>query len=155
MADKAMSDLVDELIAGAARLDLRKRIATQIRPAVGAHRHVRDSVGQLSLYAANIIGAFVFWLGYDTLPGEARPARRDNAAMRIFQPATTGDVLDLGEEPARFDGRFYADWFTAYFDFVKLNSESVAGRQIDVVQNDRIGKILSGIGRAVQATPVS
>ena len=146
MADKAMSDLIDELIAGAARLDLRKRVAGYIRPAVPPHPSVKDAVVQPALLAANAIGSFVFWLGYDDVDPAQRPAQRGNGA-RVFQPRPPVDIPLLEEQPSSFDERFYGDWFTAYFDFVKMNSESIAGRQIDVEQNGRVGRILAGLGR--------
>ncbi len=148
MTDTAMSSLVDELIAGAARLDLRARVAERIRPAVPANPSVKDAVIQPALHAADVIGAFVFWLGYDGVaPGE-RPARRGNGGVRVFQPRVAVDIPELDEQPSSFDERYLGDWFTAYFDFVKLNSESLAGRQIDVVQNQRIGEIIVGLGES-------
>ena len=151
MGEQSMSDLVDELIAGAARLDLRRRVAGTIRPSVPPHPSVKDAVVQPALLAANAIGSFVFWLGYDGVEPAKRPAQRGSAGVRVFQPPPPADVPDLKEQPSSFDERFYGDWFTAYFDFVKLNTESVAGRQIDIEQNGRIGQILVGLGRGGSA----
>ena len=148
MGEKAMSDLIDELIAGATRVDLRKRVAGRIRPNIPANPSATDAIIQPALLAADAIGSFVFWLGYDEVAPEERPTHRQGTSDRVFQPRTAADLSDLDEQPSSFDERFYGDWFTAFFDFVKLNSESVEGRQIDVEQNDRIGHILSGLNRA-------
>jgi hypothetical protein len=151
--ETAMSDLIDELIAGSVRLDLRGRVADDIRPAIGPQSRVKDAVVKPALLAANAIGAFIFWLGYDKVaPGE-RPTQRNNAAVRIFQPRPPMDFPELEAQPSSFDERYYRDWFTAYFDLVARNSESVAGRSINVEQNSRIGTIITSLAEAARASP--
>ena len=77
--DNVMSDLVDELIAGASRIDLRRQVAAQIRPAIIPQARLKEAVVKPALLAADAIGAFVMWLGYasvrpaSALPGEMSP----------------------------------------------------------------------------------
>ena len=144
--EQAMTTLVDELIAGTMRRDLRKQIAAHIRTVLSPSARVKDSVIKPALLAGNAIGAFVFWLGYDQVPYEERPLQRGNGAIRIFQSPPSTEEPVLHEQPSNFDHRFYSDWINAYFDFVKLNSESVAGQQINLEQNDRLGSILVMLG---------
>lgn len=144
----ALSTLVDELIAGTLRLGLRKRVAADIRRVLSPNARVKDSVVKPALLAADRIGSFVFWLGYDDVEPAARPLQRGTGGRRIFQPQANGDHPVLSEQPSSFDHRFYGDWINAYFDFVRLNSESVAGRQIDVAQNDRVGALLASLTAA-------
>lgn len=141
--DHVMSDLVDELIAGASRLDLRRQVAAQIRPAIIPQARLKEAVVKPALLAANAIGAFVMWLGYASAPPAERPARQDEPSARVFQPRPPMDFPELQEQPSSFDGRFYADWFNAYFAFVDDNAASVKGQRIDVEQNSRLGAILS------------
>ncbi len=153
LPETTMSGLVDELIAGSVRLDLRGRVANGIRPAIRPQSRVKDAVVKPALLAADTIGAFVFWLGYDGVEPAERPAQRNNPAVRIFQPRPPMDFPELEAQPSSFDERFYSDWFNAYFDFVKGNSESVAGRSVDIVQNGRIGSILATLMEPVRASP--
>ena len=143
--ESALSALVDELIAGTTRLDLRKRVAADIRRVLSPNARVKDSVVKPALLAADRIGSFVFWLGYDAVPPAERPLQRGSGGQRIFQPRANGDVPELSEQPSSFDHRFYGDWINAYLDFVRLNSESVGGRQIDVKQNDRVGALIASL----------
>jgi hypothetical protein len=145
MAEKAMSLLVDELIAGASRLDLRHSIAERIRPTLRPHRSVMDQVAAPSLLAADSIGAFVASLGYDALPAAERPLRSGGAQGHVFEMPPPADRPDLGERPAGFDRRFCADWLEAYLDFVDRNVAG-AGRRFDVQQNARLGDILIRLG---------
>jgi hypothetical protein len=151
MTEATMANLVDELIAGAARLDLRGRVANDIRPAIQPQARLRDLVVKPALLAANTIDAFVFELGYDKLPAAERPARRNAPNAKVFDAPPPMEFPKLEEQPSSFDEQFYADWFTAYLDFVARNSESVAGRSIDVEQNGRIGAILGSLGATAAA----
>ncbi len=152
LSETAMSNLVDELIAGSLRLDLRKRVAEQIRPAmVTQHGRLKEIVVKPALLAANAIGAFVFWLGYDEVEPAQRPSPRGKPNVKVFQPAPATDFPQLDEQPSSFDERFYSDWLAAYRDFVLKNSQNFSGRQIDVAQNGRIGAILSTLNAAGRA----
>jgi hypothetical protein len=141
--DNVMSDLVDELIAGASRLDLRRQVAAQIRPAIHSQSRLKDAVVKPALLAADAIGAFVMWLGYASVPPEERPARVDDPNKRVFQPRPPMDFPQLQERPSSFDARFYGDWFNGYLAFVGDNAASVKGQRINVEQNSRLGAILS------------
>lgn len=148
ITEKTMSDLVDELIAGSTRLNLRGRVAGDIRPGIASQPRVKDAVVKPALLAANAIGGFVFWLGYDAVEPAARPTQRNNPAVRVFQPRPSLTFPELKEQPSSFDERFYSDWLNAYLDFVRANAESVDGRRIDVEANGRIGVILTTLGGA-------
>jgi hypothetical protein len=151
--DNVMSDLVDELIAGASRVDLRRQVAEQIRPAIIPQARLKDAVVKPALLAANAIGAFVMWLGYASIPPDQRPARRDEPDSRVFQPRPPMDFPELQERPSSFDGRFYGDWFNAYFAFVDDNAASIKGQRINVEQNGRLGRILSTLGPSQRVAP--
>ena len=146
--ESALTALVDELIAGTMRLELRKRVAADIRRVLSPSARVKDSVVKPALLAADRIGSFVFWLGYDTVDPAERPLQRGAGGQRVFQPRPNGDVPVLNEQPSSFDHRFYGDWINAFLDFVRLNSESAGGRQIDVGQNDRVGALLGSLAAA-------
>jgi hypothetical protein len=145
LTETTMSNLVDELIAGSVRLDLRKRVARGIRPTITPQARFKDRVVKSALLAADEIGAFVFWLGYDEVLPAQRPAQRATPQVRIFQEPTPVDFPQLEEQPSSFDERFYGDWFTAYFDFVSKNADSIEGRLVDIEQNNRIGAIIAAL----------
>jgi hypothetical protein len=149
--EHVMSDLVDEMIAGASRVDLRRMVAAQIRPAIIPQARLKEAVVKPALLAANAIGAFVMWLGYASVPPEERPPRRDAPNSRVFQPSPPMDFPVLQERPSSFDSRFYGDWFNAYFAFVDDNSASIKGQRINVEQNARLGAILSTLNPSERA----
>ncbi|MBV9219043.1 MAG: virulence factor SrfC-like protein [Methylobacteriaceae bacterium] len=146
--EDAMSQLVDELIAGAARTELRARLANEIRPAMGTHARVKDSIVKPAMLAANVVGSFVMWLGYDQLQPTARPTRKDSA--KVFQPRPPMDFPQLDERPSSFDTTFYEDWFTAFIAFVGENAGSVKGQTINVEENARLGEILKTLGTSAR-----
>ncbi|MBV9705447.1 MAG: hypothetical protein JO163_22195, partial [Methylobacteriaceae bacterium] len=146
--EDAMSQLVDELIAGAARTELRARLANEIRPAMGTHARVKDSIVKPAMLAANVVGSFVMWLGYDQLQPTARPTRKDSA--KVFQPRPPMDFPQLEERPSSFDTTFYEDWFTAFIAFVGENAGSVKGQTINVEENARLGEILKTLGTSAR-----
>lgn len=149
MPEKAMTELVDELIAGAMRLDLRARLAEEIRAASGSQNRIKDAVVKPAMVSADIVGAFVMWLGYDRVATTERPNRRDDPRRQIFEPRPPMEFPHLEEKPSSFDQQFYGDWFNGFFDFVKENAGSKNGQNIDVAQNNRLGDILSSLGMPI------
>ncbi len=150
--ESSMTNLVDELIAGSSRLDMRRRVADEIRPEITPHARLKEMMVKPAMLAANAIGAYVFRLGYDQIEPSQRPSRRGSADVRIFAPMPAMDFPRLEDRPSSFDERFYSDWFSAYLDFVAKNAESVAGRAINVEQNDRIGAVLKTLAVGAAAS---
>lgn len=136
------SEFVDELIAGAARLDLESSLAARLRPALSARDAFSRTLAKPALIAADGISAFVMYLGFDGRPAAERPASASGRGIPIFAPRDVGTAPRLSEQPARFDQAFYSDWFKGFLAFVDENAMSLKGRHVNLEQNAALGQLL-------------
>lgn len=148
----SMAELAVELIGGASRLNLAERMAERIRRSSFIQK-AQDSVQQASILLAAAINHYVDYLGYDALPPQQRPQVTGAHGTRpVFQvPVSTHDASGIAAEPNNYADRFIEDWAFAFFRLVEDNATGERGRQVDLVQNARLGKLLDGLRKAVAA----
>ncbi len=134
-------ELVDELVAGARRLDLRAALIKSLRREITSHRRLAIALARPALVAANILNAYVMWLSMDGLAAEARP-RRTGSRDPIFASPPETDAVVLSEEPSYPEQGFYEDWFVAFQQLVSDNVATREGQVIDIEQNERLGAVI-------------
>ena len=134
-------NLVDELIVGANRLDLARLIAARIEAETGAERDVDRRVLVAAMCAANTIGEFVMWLGFNDARSNSRPRRKGRTETPIVPPRKVVDLSRL-EVASTDDERFHADWTQAFMTLVGENAANLRERDLNTEQNRRLGQLL-------------
>ena len=134
-------NLVDEMIVGASRLDLAPMIARRIETETGAETDAERRVMVAAMCAANTIGEFVMWLGFNDARSNSRPRRKGRTETPIFPPRKAVDLSRL-EADDETDERFHADWAQAFMTLVGENAANLRERDLNTEQNRRLGQLL-------------
>lgn len=140
--------LAAELLLAVRRLDLRGQLGARIRTDLAFVKGVNERLMRPAMLAADALGGFVAWLGFDRLAEENRPkAGRDQRP--IFRArAADDDMPGLGPVAEAWDAAFTLDWVTG---FVRLTEDNVRGTTadaVDIAANAALGKMLSTLKSA-------
>ncbi len=138
----ALASLVDELIVGAARVDVEGTIAERIETATSGESDVGRRVAIAAMCAATTIGEYVMWLGLADSRSNSRPRRKGKRETPIFPPRAAIDLSRMEEQEAESDERFFADWSQAFMILVADNAASLRERDLNADQNRRLGQLL-------------
>lgn len=69
--------------------------------------------------ASTVLGDFIAWLGYASVPVADRPASRVNKGQTVFAPPAQADIsrrlTKLGEQPTRGNASYVYDWLVALY----------------------------------------
>ena len=147
MPKASMSVVVSELIGGARRLSLHEEMAQRVRHITAFRQKLDQAVAKPALVAANIVNAYVNWLGFDGAEPSRRPTvGRGDAKRPIFasRPLVHG-APSLPAQATPYDQMQYVDWLAAFMRLVEDNASTVDGREIDVQQNARIGALIGAL----------
>ncbi len=137
------SSLVQEILTASRRLDLRGRIAQDLRTRASfQHRNPGAAQKPVMLVEAGING-FVHMLDFDRMPLAQRP-RPSGTDRPVFapRPAMTGPPV-LGDTPAAYDYVFHVDWIFAVARLFEDNVQDQAATGLDIDANERLGKLLT------------
>jgi hypothetical protein len=135
-------NLVDELIDGAKRQELKDAITERVRKATSFRQKLEEAVAKPVTIAQDIINGYVDYLGFDERPLAERPtAGRDKRPVFAPRPPV-GDYPPLGEEPTAYDQAYYVDWITGFVRLVEDNVRYRDGSSVDVVANTRLGGLI-------------
>ncbi len=111
--------LCDLLIIASYRLNLPDQLEEMLQAGDG-------SQAQEITAACNVLGDFVNWLGYASVPQTSRPASRVNKGATVFAPAAQAQasrrLTKLGEVPARGNASYVYDWLVALYTRALENS---------------------------------
>ncbi|MBL8250945.1 MAG: type III effector HopL1 [Candidatus Competibacter sp.] len=145
-----MADFVKELIDGAQRLKLEDRIETLVRQVTGFRMKFEQIVALPARLTANLLNAYVAFLGYDALALEQRPMLPLASGPRpVFPPrAVPNGGPQLSEQQSSYDQDYYTDWIRAYLDLVERNARNRDGRDVDLAANRRLGELLTRLRAA-------
>lgn len=142
---QCIEGIVGELITGANRLNLLNRLTKVInRNEVGASK--RDQIVERQVFSVTTeIADFLAWLGFDQMPVAERPAShvRDGQIFEIAEVEKINNLPKLSNYTGDYTKNYLADWFIAFMEFAQSNAGHSAGREIDAVQNARLGEILN------------
>ncbi len=143
MPRSSLLQLVDELIAGATRLDIEERIAREIETMMADAPDAAHRIARAAMCAANIIGDYVMWLGCNDAHSNNQPRRKGRGETPIFPPKVATDVWAGGSDDPDFDREFLADWSQAFLRLVDDNAHDLVGRNIDAGRNAKLGELLA------------
>jgi hypothetical protein len=148
---RVVSDVANQLIIGAERVNLAEQVAAAGRAAtdLAALRwdDVADRIVTIALYRFN---TFVAELGFSDVPFAKRPGfpkGEVSAERRIFEPRPDpGDHLPLlGDAPETFELRRFIDWGIAFLAMGVANLSFGGGRELTDEQNAALGNILRNL----------
>ena len=150
---RIVDDLVQEVIVGAHRLKLTETIAQSVRAHVqSANVRWDDVADRASCIATSTINDYVSYLGYGDLPENKRPGfpeppKEPTRAIFAAPPKVDGSPA-LGAARLPLEQLFFVDWGVALRQLGLDNISFAGGREIDEVQNRRLGQILETIAIA-------
>ena len=134
--------LVNEMMTAARRVELRDRIAADLRARASfQHRNPGAAQKPIMLVEAGING-FVHMLDFDRMPLAKRP-RPPGSERGVFAPrvAVVGQP-SLGEVPAAYDYTFHVDWIVAAARLFEDNVQDPQASGLDIVANEALGGLL-------------
>ena len=137
-----LASLVDELIVGAARIDLEGTIGSRIEMSVAGEADPDRRVAVAAMCAAGVIGEYVMWLGFSDSRSNSRPRRKGKREIPIFPPRPAVDLARLTEAEAVSEDRFFADWSQAFSMLVAENAAALREGDLDADENRRLGQLL-------------
>lgn len=137
-----LASLVDELIVGAARLELEASIAERIEMSAGTETDTERRVAIAAMCAAGAIGEYVMWLGFTDNRSNSRPRRKGKREIQIFPPRPAADLSRLEAGVTESEERFFADWSQAFTMLVAENAADLRERDINADENRRLGQLL-------------
>ena len=140
--------LVNEIMTAARRLDLRDRIAQDLRDRASfQHRSPAAAQKPIMLVESGING-FVHMLGFDRLPLEQRP-RPHGSDRAVFtpRPVLSGPPV-LAETATAYDYEFHVDWIVAAARLFEDNVQDPAASGLDVPANEALGAMLKRLETA-------
>ncbi len=135
-----LNALCDLLIVASYRLDLPGLLNASLQSGDG-------SMAQEITCASNVLGDFVNWLGYASVPQSARPASRVNKGATVFAPAAQAQaskrLTKLGETPARGNASYVYDWLVALYARAIENIGYRHPHDISDLHREKLRKLLS------------
>ncbi len=149
MPRSSLLQLVDELIAGAARLRLEERIATEIESLIIDETEEDHRARKAALVAASVIGDYIMWLGFGDANANNLPRRKGRAQTPIFQRPASMDVWAESSDGTGFDQQFLIDWSQAFQTLVADNVSDLAERPVEAERNRRLGELLQRLSLAL------
>lgn len=142
---KGLLLIVDELIAGTHRLDLEARIAAEIEALIIDDPEGEHMPSRAALVAANLIGDYVMWLGFDDVRSNAHPRRKGRAGSPIFPPRSATDAFADAGGGSNAGRAFLTDWSQAFLALVSANAEELGQGPRDAERNRRLGEFLADL----------
>ena len=136
------ANLVNEIMTAARRLELRDRIAQDLRTRASfQHRNPGAAQKPIMLVEAGING-FVHMLDFDRVPLDRRP-RPTGSDRAVFtpRPPLQGQPV-LGEAPAPYDYVFHVDWIFAMARLFEDNVQDPVASGLDIPANETLGGFL-------------
>ena len=146
-----MTDLTQELIAGARRCRLERELAEKIEKLSFLDRP-EVAVNKPAVLAARLINGYVAKLGFDRVPAEQRPQVdfEDGTNRPIFlERPPADDLAGLLEVRPAMGNEFVTDWVFAFFRLVEDNTQTMDGLDYDIAQNTRLGELIQSLPEQV------
>ncbi len=145
ISTEQLTALTAEISLLARRLNLRDRLAEQLRR--NAALFTSGSLkGETQVLLAEMeIGNFVYYLGYHSVPLSERPMTRGlKGEHHVFEPREApNDILILPEHPVPYHERFVRDWISAMVQRFEENAGASSLDGIDPAANEALGRIIT------------
>lgn len=147
LGDMAASELIAEMIHGARRVGLSRKIADGLTD-ISFGLDVEKQAGPASILSAESINAFVAALGMNTVAMEKRPQVQgsDGTTRPVFAPRQSVDRIEiLPEHPRPAAEDHWIDWVFALEALFIENAKDGNNGVANVEQNLKLGRILGGM----------
>lgn len=141
MPRNALVNLVDEIIAGANRLKLDKKVASHIEQVTEGETDTEDRIAKAALCISNAVGDYVMTLGYNDVMLNSHPRRKGREQKPIFPPRNAVGLAAI-EDGSDLDKEFQADWSHAFMTLIDDNATGLREQEINDEQNRRLGRLL-------------
>lgn len=145
MPRQALLDLVDEMIIGAVRLELDRRIAEATSRLLAGSSDRREAIAKAAACASRAISDYVTSLGFDNVLSNAQPRRKGRDGAPIFAPrgaVTPAALADATVTASSATSDFNSDWMQAFLSLVDDNVTGLRERDISDEQNRQLGRLL-------------
>lgn len=137
MKPHTIRPFIERLEKLADTLGIEKTIAERLRLQCSHNNALTQSGEKQAVICAEIIGRFVTYLGYETMPEDARPALPANGRAIFSRPEAPVDFPQLPEKPAVYLDNFFQDWVLGL-----LRRLEEGGPNFDIEANKQLGTIL-------------
>ncbi len=148
LSQSAANDLTSEMIHGLRRLRVIDDMRSQLK-AIDYGMTVDKQAPPAAIVCAEYINGFVFTLGADRLPLDARPVVElgEGRHRPIFAPRPEVDTaMNLPAEPRAAATETCSDWVYALDLMFADNARDTDAGEINIEQNLALGRILRGLG---------
>lgn len=143
MPRQALLDLVDELVIGAVRLELDRRIAETTQRVIGDSNDWSTCIDRAAICASRVISDYVTSLGFEQMMSNAHPRRKGKEGQPIFAPRHAIRLNAIGEAAgAIMNTDFESDWTQAFLNLVEDNVGGLRERDVSDEQNRKLGRLL-------------
>lgn len=148
---QTIEDLINELITGANRLELPNKLA-QIALHNERAGSKRDQLAERQVFSMNTeIADFIAWFGFTGPVTEDTPKSMLNEGNAIFEhkePETVNGLPKLDDSTANYTEIYLFDCYVALARFIESNAGHSAGREINPVQNAKLGEVLRAFDKS-------
>jgi hypothetical protein len=145
-----LAEISAELLALARRGDLRKAV----EEAIGRIAHTEQSeqrIAKAAMIGERFVNRLVSEMGFGEMPEAERPKIAVNGGERpVFaRRAVAYGIAGWSNGPPDFFEQFFDDWANGFYRVIEDNAKSLAGLTVDVEQNERLGRILAELRKAI------
>ncbi|MEM8626906.1 MAG: virulence factor SrfC family protein, partial [Pseudomonadota bacterium] len=124
-------NLVEELISGAVRRDLRSQLANSVRTTLDDDARNRlDCAEAAAALIGDTLGRYVTWLGYEDAWSQEYPLRPGSDSQGIFAPRMAVKGQAPAINVATQSATFSLDWITAFKALVEENTKAFQVRRM-------------------------
>ena len=137
MKPHTIRPFIERLEKLAETLGLEKTIAERLRLQCSHNNALTQSGEKQAVICAEIMGRFVTYLGYETMPENARPVLPANGRAVFSRPETPVGFPQLPEKSSVYLDNFFQDWALGL-----LRRLEEGGPHFDIEANKQLGTIL-------------
>lgn len=146
LAPAKLDELVSEIIIGADRLKLGERIAEAVRAQIqSANVRWDEAADRAVSLTAPVLNNFTAYLGLTEIPPDRRPKMPRSETPIFTPPPAFADLPVLDGKRRDLDMEQFFDWATGLHHLALENISFSGGREIDDVQNARLGRTLTDL----------
>ncbi|WP_431222440.1 virulence factor SrfC family protein [Serratia sp. L9] len=143
-----LATLADELITASFRLDLWQRLGVALAETDHQANHRSNLIERQIASTLTLLGDFIAWLGFQSLPLEQRPESRINRGHKIFtKPTQQADarLTQLPSEPVNNTALYIYDWLVGLHTLIGENAGYGGAQTLNERQRAELGRIVQGM----------
>jgi hypothetical protein len=141
--------LIDEIVLGAVRHDLKHQIASTATEAIAAASGPAQSAARASAETRDILSTYLANLGFDNPWSTRHPKRRGTAAAPLFErrlPPGGVNALAVRDQAHRIAAQYGADWCEAFTVLTEENIAASRGMRFEDREFREMEELLTMLG---------